>query len=61
MMVARLPLQRWGCGGPHYVKNGSYQKIAKMIAQIQEASIVGDVARSIPRINVAFEDHHRQY
>eukprot|EP00253_Pinus_taeda_P020256 PITA_20256 len=59
--IARPPIQCWGCGGPHYIKNCPNRKGAKQILQIQEASTVGDVAKSIPKINAALEDHQEKY
>eukprot|EP00253_Pinus_taeda_P013110 PITA_13110 len=57
----RPPVQCWGCGGPHYVKNCPQRKGVDQISQIHEASTVGDVARSIPRINAALEDWQAEY
>eukprot|EP00253_Pinus_taeda_P008592 PITA_08592 len=57
----RPPVQCWGCGGPHYVKNCPQRKGVDQISQIHEASTVGDVARSVPRINVALEDRQAEY
>eukprot|EP00253_Pinus_taeda_P018941 PITA_18941 len=57
----RPPVQCWGCGGPHYVKNCPQRKGVDQISQIHEASTVGDVARSIPRINAALEDRQAEY
>eukprot|EP00253_Pinus_taeda_P002210 PITA_02210 len=54
--MTRPPVQCWGCGGPHYVKNCPQRKGTDQISQIHEASTVGDVARSVPRINAALED-----
>eukprot|EP00253_Pinus_taeda_P017798 PITA_17798 len=59
--VTRPPVQCWGCGGPHYVKNCPQRKGTDQISQIHEASTVGDVARSIPRINAALEDRQAEY
>eukprot|EP00253_Pinus_taeda_P033503 PITA_33503 len=53
--MTRPPVQCWGCGGPHYVKNCPQRKGTDEISQIHEASTVGDAARSVPRINVALE------
>lgn len=50
------PVHCWGCGGPHYVKNCPHRKRDDQISQIQ-ASTMGELARSIPKINVALEDH----
>jgi len=39
---------------PHYNRE-------EQIANIQETSFVGDMARSIPKINVALDDHQVEY
>eukprot|EP00253_Pinus_taeda_P018433 PITA_18433 len=57
----RPPVQCWGCGGPHYVKNCPRRKGVDQISQIDEASTVGDVARSVPRINAALEEWQAKY
>lgn len=49
--VARPTVQCWGCGGPHYVKNCPRWKGTEQISQIHEASTVGNVGHSVPRIN----------
>eukprot|EP00253_Pinus_taeda_P033189 PITA_33189 len=59
--MTRPPVQCWGCGGPHYVKNYPQRKGTDQISQIHEASTVGDVARSVPRINAALEDRQAEY
>eukprot|EP00253_Pinus_taeda_P015903 PITA_15903 len=59
--TARPPLQCWGCGGPHYIKNCPQQKGTEQLSQIQEASTVGEVGRSVPRINAALEDRQAEY
>eukprot|EP00253_Pinus_taeda_P006409 PITA_06409 len=59
--MTRPPVQCWGCGGPHYVKNFPQRKGVDQISQIQEASTVGEVARSMPRINAALEDRQAEY
>eukprot|EP00253_Pinus_taeda_P017918 PITA_17918 len=58
---ARPPVQCWGCGGPHYVRNCPHQKDNDQLSQIYEASTVGDVAQSMPRINAALEDRQADY
>eukprot|EP00253_Pinus_taeda_P012699 PITA_12699 len=57
----RPPVQCWGCGGPHYVKNCPQRKGANQISQIHEASTVGDVGRGMPRINAALDDRQAEY
>eukprot|EP00253_Pinus_taeda_P014569 PITA_14569 len=59
--TARPPVQCWGCAGPHYVKNCPQRKGTEQLSQIHEASIVGDVGRSIPRINAALDDRQAEY
>eukprot|EP00253_Pinus_taeda_P025149 PITA_25149 len=59
--MTKPPVQSWGCGGPHYVKNCPQRKGTDQISQIHEASTVGDVARSVPRINAALEDCQAEY
>eukprot|EP00253_Pinus_taeda_P020294 PITA_20294 len=59
--ITRPPVQCWGCGGPHYVKNCSQRKGTDQISQIHEASTVGDVGRSMPRINAALDDRQAEY
>eukprot|EP00253_Pinus_taeda_P011485 PITA_11485 len=59
--TARAPLQCWGCGGPHYIKNCPQRKGTEQLSQIHEASTVGEVGRSIPRINAALEDRQAEY
>eukprot|EP00253_Pinus_taeda_P019224 PITA_19224 len=59
--IARPPVQCWGCGGPHYIKNYPQRKGTEQLSQIHEASTVGEVGRSIPRINAALEDRQAEY
>eukprot|EP00253_Pinus_taeda_P006640 PITA_06640 len=59
--TARLPVQCWGCGGPQYIKNFPHRKGSDQVSQVYEASTVGDVARSLLRINAALEDQHADY
>eukprot|EP00253_Pinus_taeda_P019676 PITA_19676 len=58
---ARPPVQCWGCGGPHYVKNYPQRKGTEQLSQIHEASMVGEVGRSVPRINAALDDRQAKY
>eukprot|EP00253_Pinus_taeda_P021056 PITA_21056 len=58
---ARPPVQCWGCGGPHYMKICPHRKGTEQVSQIHEASTVGDVAWSIPKINAALGDHQAEY
>eukprot|EP00253_Pinus_taeda_P008897 PITA_08897 len=59
--TARPPMQCWGCGGPHYIKNCPQRKGTEQLSQIHEASTVGEVGQSIPRINAALEDRQAEY
>eukprot|EP00253_Pinus_taeda_P035679 PITA_35679 len=59
--TTRPPVQCWGCGGPHYIKNCPQRKGAEQLSQIHEASTVGEVGRSMPRINAALEDRQAEY
>lgn len=59
--IARPPVQCWGCGGPHYIKNCPHRKGNDQVSQVYEASTVGDVALSIPRINASLEDRQADY
>eukprot|EP00253_Pinus_taeda_P032987 PITA_32987 len=54
-------VQCWGCGGPHYVKNCPQRKGTEQLSQIHEASMVGEVGRSVPRINAALDDRQAEY
>ena len=60
-MVARSSVKCWGFRGTHYVKNCPHRKGTNHVTQLQEASRVGEVARSIPKINVTLEDHQAKY
>lgn len=55
--ATKHPLQWWECGGHHYVKNCPYRKGTDLVAHIQEASTIGEVAMSLPNINEALEYH----
>eukprot|EP00253_Pinus_taeda_P029666 PITA_29666 len=59
--AAQPPVQCWGCGGPHYIRNCPHRKDSDQLSQIYEASTVGDVARSMPKINAALEDRQADY
>ena len=52
------PLNCWKCEGPHLRKYCPLEKeSARPTYNIQGAKIVGQVARAVPRIYVALEDH----
>eukprot|EP00253_Pinus_taeda_P031271 PITA_31271 len=59
--IARPPVQCWGCGGPHYIKNCPQRKGTEQLSQIHETSTVGEVGRSVPIINAALEDRQVEY
>eukprot|EP00253_Pinus_taeda_P027125 PITA_27125 len=59
--TSRPPVQCWGCGGPHYIKNCPQRKGTKQLSQIHEASTIGEVGRSVPQINAALEDRQAEY
>eukprot|EP00253_Pinus_taeda_P013469 PITA_13469 len=59
--IARPPVQCWGCGGPLYIKNCPQRKGTEQLSQIHEASTVGKVGQSVPRIKAALEDRQAEY
>eukprot|EP00253_Pinus_taeda_P032829 PITA_32829 len=59
--ATRPPVQCWGCGGPHYIKNCPQRKGTEQLSQIHEASTVSEVGRSVPRINADLEDRQAEY
>eukprot|EP00253_Pinus_taeda_P011976 PITA_11976 len=59
--TTRPPVRCWGCGGPHYIKNCPQRKGTEQLSQIHEASTVGEVGRSMPRINATLEDRQAEY
>jgi hypothetical protein len=53
---AREALKCWGCGEPHLLRNCPHRNSTnRTIKKIQEASTVGDIGKSIHRINVAID------
>eukprot|EP00253_Pinus_taeda_P029500 PITA_29500 len=59
--TARPPVQCWGCGGPHYVKNYPQGNETKHVSQIHEALAVDDIGCSLPRINATLEGDQAKY
>lgn len=59
--ITRPPVQLWGYGGPHYVKNCLHRKGTGQVSQIHEASTVGNMGQSLLRINVTLEDRQAKY
>ena len=53
----REPIQCWGCGVDHMLRNCSHQNgNVSQVHNIQGDETVGQVARTIPRIYAALED-----
>ena len=50
------PLKCWECVGPHYFRDCPVRKKNFSVHSIQEAVIVRDMERSMPRICVALEN-----
>ena len=56
------PIKCWECNGPHYASVcPNWKKIGKNIHTIQEEITVGELARTMPRINVAFKNRQAKY
>ena len=53
----------WGCNRSHFYRNFPHSPNKKIssIKMLQEASTVNDLARNIPRINVALEDQQEDH
>jgi len=54
-------LQCWGCREPHYYKNCLHKARTEQLSNMQEASTVKEVVRSMLKINVALDDHQAEY
>ena len=53
----REPLQCWGCGGDHVLRNFLHRNgNVSQVHNIQEAETMGQVVRTIPRSYAALED-----
>jgi predicted aspartyl protease len=58
----REPLKCWGCGEPHLLRNCPHQNSTnRTIQNIQEASTIGDIGKSIHRINAALDDRQTNH
>ena len=52
------PLKCWKCEGPHLLRYCPLEnENARLAYNIQEAEMVGQVARVVPRIYAALEDY----
>ena len=59
---SREPLQCWGCGGYHMLRNYLHRNgNVSQVHSIQRPETVGQVARTIPRIYVALEDFQEDH
>eukprot|EP00253_Pinus_taeda_P012645 PITA_12645 len=59
--TTRPPVQCWGCGGPHYIKNYPQRKGMEQLSQIHEASTVSEMGCRVARINAGLEDRQAEY
>jgi hypothetical protein len=51
------PIQCWGCGEPHLLRDCPHMKHDNIIVyHVQEATTVNDVAKSVPRIYATVEN-----
>ena len=55
------PLQCWGCGEYHYYKNCPHKAQTEQLSNMQVVSMVGDIARSTPKISATLDDHQAEY
>ena len=56
------PVKCWECNGPHYASFCPNQKkTISNIHNIQEEMTVGELARSMPRINASLENRQAKY
>ena len=56
------PIKCWECNGPHYASSCPNRKNnVSNIHTIQEEMIVGDLAKTMPRINAALENKQVDY
>jgi hypothetical protein len=58
----REPLKCWGCGEEHLLRDCPHrQQNSWRIYNIQEATTVNDVARSVPQIYVALDNNQADH
>ena len=57
------PLKCWECGEPHYLKDCPVKRrnSAPNLDVVQSDTIVGDLARELPRINTALENRQADH
>ena len=59
--IKREPLQCWGCGGSHFYRDCPHKKDNRNIHTVREAATVGEVARNIPQISAALDNHQADF
>jgi hypothetical protein len=58
----REPLKCWGCGEEHLLRDCPHrQKNSRKVYNIQEATTVNDVARSVPQIYAALDNNQADH
>jgi hypothetical protein len=58
----REPLKCWGCGEEHLLRDCPHrQQNNRRVYNVQEATTVNDVARSMPQIYAALEDRQADH
>ena len=61
-IAPREPLKCWECGEPHYSKDCPIRKKnCNHVHSIQKVVTVGDMVRSMPRINLALENRQENH
>ena len=56
-MAPKEPMKCWECGEPHLRRNCSrYNGASKMLHNLQEASIVGEIGKNYHKIHAVLED-----
>ena len=56
------PIKSWECNGPHYASVcPNRKKTINNIHTIQEEMTIGDLARTMPRINAALKNRQADY
>jgi hypothetical protein len=58
----REPLKCWGCGEEHLLRDCPHrQHNSRRIYSIQKATIINDVARSVPQIYAALDNNQAEH